>query len=279
MKSLSKGLALLALVAGVVVIGCKNNVPTATSKAYPANPTDRLTLVNFETPTTHDSAPTFKDWGSVNSNILGIAPGEVAGTSILLKGGGGLDSFFGWLTKQSPAVPYTAVVCVQTDPSTGLCVNHAAHIQELFTDPGNGLYPVNQVRIRIQMSSCYDISNFKGVQFNMMYMNDDNAPKRRFAIATSATLPTGDDITCGQCRLSQCRNNFGVNMTPQLDGNWHTFNYSFTDLTQETGYGVVDPPDFTSHMKEVTWLQWESGRNNSAGSCQTDYWLDDVVFY
>jgi hypothetical protein len=271
MKSHSKKIAILALLAAIAVIGCKNNVPTATSNAYPANPTDRYTLVNYETPTMHPSSATVTDWGSVNSNVLGIATGEVAGTSILLKGGGGLDSFFGWQTKSSPTV------VVKCDDAS--CANRSAHVNELFTDPGNGLYPVNQVRIRVQMSSCYDISNFKGVRFDMKYFSDDNAPKRRFAIAGSATLPTGDDITCGQCQLTQCRNNFGVNYTPQQDASWHTFSYAFTDLTQESGYGVVDPADFASHEKEITWLQWESGRNNSGGSCQVDYWLDNVVFY
>jgi len=274
MKSHFKIIGVLTFMTALVVFGCKNKVPTS-SGVYPANPADRMTLVNFETPIMHASNTSVTDWGGVNANILGIAQGESVGTAMLLMGSGGFTSFFGWQADKN----VTIVLCDSTNPSNGKCENHAAHIIEKFNNPGNSSYPSDQVRIRVQMSGCYDISNFKGVKFDLKYMKDDNAPRRRFAIAGSATLPTGDDITCGSCQLSQCRNNFGVNLSPSIDESWHTYSYSFTDLTQEAGFGIVNPPDFASHMKEVTWLQWEESRNNSVGNIQVDYWLDNVVFY
>jgi len=340
MKSLFKACALTSVLFLVWAVGCKNKVPT--SSPYVVNPPDRLTLVNFETPVMHATSASVTDWGSVNQNLLGIATNQSSGTCIFLRGKGGLDSFYGW--------DYTTDVCKHTpvveDASQNICQEvltasggasvlmswlglgesghgHVAHIFEQFVDEGNGVYPVNQVRIRVLMTGCYDISNFSGVKFDIMYpregfsvtlsststsllaseactMNGDIAPatisatgakmftrkysaddatKRRFSIATAPTLPPGDDITCGACKLSQCRNNFGVGLSPELDGNWNTNSIPFTSLTQESGYGKVIPADFAGHESEVIWLQWEAGRNNNAGTCNVNYYLDNVVFY
>jgi len=257
MKSYSKIIGLLALLTAMGAVGCKNKVPTG-SGAYPANPTDYTTVVNFD-------GPLQPDFGAVNTTLLDV--GAKPGTTSILNGG--LQNAVDW--------DVTYHIPVLGTPPTGDSTTGALHDIFSFADPGDGVsYPSNQIRVRMTATGYYDLTNFSGVKFMMMTNSGDDALKRRFMIAVGATLPPSDDSS-GYSNNTK-RNNFGV-LLSSTNGAWSQSAIAFTSLTQESGYAAVSPPDFGSHMKEVIWLQWSEGRNNVAGTCHVDYWLDTVEFY
>jgi hypothetical protein len=257
MKSHSKIIGLLALLTAFASVGCKNKVPTG-SGSYPANPIDYTTVVNFD-------GPLQPDFGTVNPMLLDVGP-KPGTTSIL---NGGLQNAVDWVVSYS--IPVLGV------PPAGDSSHGALHDIFSLSDPGDGVtYPSNQIRVRLTATGYYDLTNFSGVKFMMLTEPGDDALKRRFMVAVGATLPPSDDSS-GYSNNTK-RNNFGVAMS-STKGSWSQTSVAFTSMTQESGYAAVSPPDFASHMKEVIWLQWSEGRNNVAGLCHVDYWLDTVEFY
>jgi hypothetical protein len=205
------------------------------------------------------------DFGAVNTTLLGV--GTKPGTTSILNDG--LHDAVEWDVTYS--IPVLGV------PPTGDATHGALHDIFNFTDPGDGIsYPTNQIRVRLTATGYYDLTNFSGVKFTMLTNSGDDALKRRFMIAVGATLPPDDDSS-GYSNNKK-RNNFGVALS-STKGSWSQSTIAFSSLTQESGYAAVSPPDFASHMKEVIWLQWSEGRNNVAGTCNVDYWLDTVEFY
>jgi hypothetical protein len=104
--------------------------------------------------------------------------------------------------------------------------------------------------------------------------------KRRFSIGVAQTIPQ-DDPDIGLCDNGNngCNNNFGATID-NTNGVWVTKSYLLTDLTRESFGNPVTPSNFTGiHLKQVVRLIFEMGRNNSAGPCNVDFWLDEVEFF
>jgi hypothetical protein len=43
---------------------------------------------------------------------------------------------------------------------------------------------------------------------------------------------------------------------------------------------ITNPPTFSgANLQQMLWLQWEESRNNTAGSSNVDFSVDDIEFY
>jgi len=85
-------------------------------------------------------------------------------------------------------------------------------------------------------------------------------------------------VTDGGICVEQCGNNDGINMPAVTE--WTQESFDFADLTREEGWGApLEAPDLTDHLKEFLYLQWYHGANNTPGTYNIDFWVDDVEFY
>jgi hypothetical protein len=151
----------------------------------------------------------------------------------------------------------------------------AAHIFGNLTDKGNATYPQFTLQGRFTETGTYNAENFKGIQFHYKCSGEDQALKRRFAIATVPTLPISDGGTC----RTGCYNHYGLDLSPTA-GEWVLRSSEFVDIKRESGWGSsVTPPDLVDHLKELVNLQWQHGANNAAGTYKIDYWVDEVEFF
>jgi hypothetical protein len=64
-----------------------------------------------------------------------------------------------------------------------------------------------------------------------------------------------------------------------VTGDWVLKTYNFTDLKRGAGWGsAVLPPDLVDHLKEVIGFEWSHNSQNIAGTCNIDFWVDEVEF-
>ena len=264
MKSFSKKTLIPALAAAALAVafGCKNRLPL--DKAYPGGGKDYTTIIDFE----HSD--------QVNPNLLG-AQGN-AGASKILWGGGGLEAS-GGVTQDLVKQHFPLIVPIPASMPDGTPTG--CHVYEVFQDLGNAIYPSNQLRVKPTALGYFDASPFSGIKFLLNIQSGDDALKRRFSIGVAQTLPTGDPDGGATCDNSNngCNNNFGA-MLSNTNGSWTTESYLFSDLTRESFGNPTTPSTFSGiNLKQVIRLVWEEGRNNSAGTCHVDYWLDQVEFF
>lgn len=149
----------------------------------------------------------------------------------------------------------------------------AAHIYGKLTDKGDKSYPGFQLQVHLKDGGYYDASNFSGVQFYYKCPSDDTCLKRRFGIGMAATLPGDQGGTCA----SNCYDNFGADLAPS--DNWVKKTLVFTDIKREGWGGAVIPPDLTDHLAEFINFAWTHSANNTAGTFNVDYWVDEVSFF
>jgi hypothetical protein len=150
----------------------------------------------------------------------------------------------------------------------------AAHVYGTLYDRGNGKMPAFVLEGKFKASGYYDLSPFQGVKFYYKCPATDRAAKRRFGFGIASTVPVMDG---GVCR-EQCGNDYGAPLASTND--WVEKTYAFSDLKQEENWGeVIDPPDFTDHLKEVICIKWENGSNNVPGAVPIDFWVDEIEFY
>lgn len=150
----------------------------------------------------------------------------------------------------------------------------AAHIFGTLTNKGDGSYPSFTLQGKLTQSGAYDASAFEGIRFYYKCPSDDQALTRRFTIPIKATLPTSSGGTC----TGQCYNHFGADLS--ATGDWVQKTFAFSDLKRQSGWGdPVNPPDFTDHLNEVMFIQWDHNAQNTAGSYHIDYWVDEVEFF
>lgn len=258
MKSSSKilyGLVAAAL-GSWVLSACTNRMPT--SRSYPAHPPDYTTVINF------DDGTAF-----TNPTLFNSIPG---GQAVTLGGVSGLGT-----------------ITTISAPPAGDSTPFAAHMLDVFTDLGNGVYPSSQFRIHFTASGYYNLSYFSGIKF-MYNVTPPNASQgilgddslvRRFGFAVAQTVPFGDPDGGGTCDNSNngCYNNFGA-MLDNTNGAWVTKSYNFTDLTRENFGNSVSPPTFSGvNLQQVIRLVFEFKRNNSAGTDHVDYWVDNIELF
>lgn len=149
----------------------------------------------------------------------------------------------------------------------------AAHIYGKLTDKGDKVYPSFDLQGKFKDSGYYDASNFTGLSFYYKCPATDQALKRRFKVGSAPTLPGDQGGTC----TSGCYDNFGADLSPSSD--WIKKTYAFVDLKREGWGAPVTPPDLTDHLKEFISFSWSHSANNTAGTYNIDYWVDEVEFY
>ncbi|HUO56637.1 MAG TPA: hypothetical protein VMV05_00525 [bacterium] len=150
----------------------------------------------------------------------------------------------------------------------------ACHVFGTLIDHGNASYPAFTLQGKFKNSGFYDASAFTGIRFYYKCPADDNVNKRRFAIAIAPTLAAQDGGTC----VNDCYNHFGAFQSPSDD--WVLKSYLFNELKRESGWGSpVVPPDFTDHLKEVSYIKWDHSGDNKPGAYKVDYWVDEVEFF
>ncbi len=150
----------------------------------------------------------------------------------------------------------------------------AVHIFGTLTNKGDGQYPAFTLQCKLKQSGAYDASMFQGIRFYYKCPSSDKALTRRFSVPIAATLPTSNGGTCSD----GCYNHFGADLS--VTGDWAQKTYAFGDLKRGSGWGSpVTPPDFTDHLKELITIEWNHNAQNTAGSYDIDYWVDEVEFF
>jgi hypothetical protein len=150
----------------------------------------------------------------------------------------------------------------------------AAHVFGTLIDRGDSQYPGFMLMGRFKNNGTYDASPFNGIRFFYKCPLEDNAPKRRFSIATSQTVPVANGGTCKR----GCWNHYGADM--ESSDEWQKKSYAFTDLKRESGWGSpVMPPDITDHLMEFINLQWANSGTNMPAKYNIDYWVDEIEFF
>lgn len=150
----------------------------------------------------------------------------------------------------------------------------AAHIFGTLNNKGDGTYPAFTLSGKLKASGYYDASPFTGFRFYYKCPATDTASTRRLSFAIAPTVPTSAGGTCAD----NCYNHFGADLS--VTGDWAQKSYNFTDLKRGAGWGsAVLPPDLVDHLKEVIDIEWSHNSQNIAGTCNIDYWVDEVEFF
>jgi hypothetical protein len=152
--------------------------------------------------------------------------------------------------------------------------SYGFRLQGAVTDGGDAVYPTLDLQAQVNGGALYDASFFTGVRFYLKVMPADDATKRIFAIPTFATQGTPS----GGC-TSNCYDHFFMNYE-NTNGIWRLYNVDFLSLGRQ-GFGAPMTPNNLAggNLKQVLWLMWQEGRNNTAGTSTVDLWIDSIEFY
>jgi hypothetical protein len=145
----------------------------------------------------------------------------------------------------------------------------------LVKDGGNGKYPTLDLQAQMNSGAPYDASFFSGVRFYINVSPNDDATKRIFAIPIYAT----QEPPAGGCVPPGCYDHFFVNYE-NTNGQWRLMNVDFLSMGRQ-GFGPALSPNTLSgnNLKQVLWLMWQEGRNNSAGTSTVEFMVDSIEFY
>lgn len=252
----------------VVLAGCTNRTPF--DSGYPGlTPTPNVTPV-YPAPTTVPNKNLVANFDNnsafINPNLMEInnPPNYVLKTAGSVTA---INNFPANITGFSGTVVGGGV--------SGYCFR----VQGMLTDPGNASYPAAELEAMMEGGNLYDGSFFSGVKFYLWIGPDDNALKRDFSIPVFQTQGTPQGGCVGG-NAGGCYDNFGVLLTGSA-GQWGAYNVPFSSLTQAYAGVVTTPnPNFAGqNLQQMLWLQWEEGRNNTAGTSTLDYAVDDIEFY
>lgn len=156
---------------------------------------------------------------------------------------------------------------------------NAFRVQGTLMDTGNATYPAIELEATMENGNEYDGSFFTGVQFYLKIAADDNTTKRDFSIPVYQTQGTPQGGCVGG-NAGGCYDNFTTDLSAGTAGQWEFFKVPFSSLVQAYAGVVTNPPTFTgANLQQMLWLQWEESRNNTAGTSNIDYWVDDIQFY
>jgi hypothetical protein len=240
MKYGSKLFLLLALTA-LLGWGCQSMAPTGALGGSSANSSNLV--INFEgTPATVVNP--FLAEAGVPGNVV-QSPGNI---SVDVAGGVTFDGIV------SPGANGTAHAYQVSGPVTGSICQMIITLDTKST------------------SGYYNASLFKGVQFYMRVMTDDNCTSRQFSIPIAQTMPVTNGGTC----LSGCYDHFGYTYQG-TGGKWQLYALNFSSLTRNSYGSAVNPPTLTgSNLAQFVQLQWQE---NGGGSSNADFGIDEVQFY
>jgi hypothetical protein len=160
--------------------------------------------------------------------------------------------------------------------------NGAIHLYGTIKDNGDGQYPSFQLEGKFKGSLYFDstVYGYRGVRFYYK-TGTDTCTFRRFNLPIAATSPPA---TGGYCATA-CYDHFGASLLA-TNGVWTQRSYYFnatlgTPFLQRQGFGSAITPATLSgnHLKQLIQVQWQFGRNGSAGTASVDYWIDEVEFF
>jgi hypothetical protein len=158
----------------------------------------------------------------------------------------------------------------------------AIHIYGTIIDHADNQYPSFQLEGKLKGGNYFDAVpyGFVGVRFYYK-TGTDTCTFRRFNLPIAATSPSS---TGGYC-LTSCFDHFGASLTP-TSGAWSLKTYYFnatlgTPILSRQGFGsAISPTTLSgSHLSQLLQVQWQFGRNGSAGTSSVDYWIDEVEFF
>jgi hypothetical protein len=148
--------------------------------------------------------------------------------------------------------------------------SHAAHVVCSMSDQ----YGYCQVGFNfVNPTAPFDIGKYRGMSFWAM-SSLSNALK--FQIANDDSVPEGG--RCGKTSgaSDSCWNSFATNLA--LTDKWQKFEIAFSDLRQDSGWGMQVPSFETSSARTVSFLvQGPTGAGGAAVAA--DFWIDDVYFF
>jgi hypothetical protein len=135
----------------------------------------------------------------------------------------------------------------------------------ILLDPGSPAVPPNP-------GGLYNASLFTGVKFYMMVAGDDTTSPKFFSIPIAQTMPTTNLGTCS----TGCYDHFGYSYG-STNGQWQLLTLDFSSLKRQ-GYGsAITPSTLTgTNLEQFVQLQWQE---NSTGTSNADFWIDEVQFY
>jgi hypothetical protein len=266
-------LILVIVVAGVpaVLTGCKDKVPPLSNV---------VKAVSMPTNVIDD----FEDGNrAMNPALYGATHGDwtLYGSASLV-----------YLT--SPyIVPNTAADAVNSSA-------FAFHASGTLRDNGDGKYPEATLWARFNVEPWYSISGsgFTGLRYKLNVSPADTAPKRRFKLRVSDSVPLANGGICSYKDIvtgvtCDCWNHFGADFT--VTAGWQQYDYTFDQLTQEAwgckwvsgppwrfsgGLLTATPPRPPGYYYDYIFgFDFCESRDNSIGLSQIDFWVDDVEFY
>jgi hypothetical protein len=269
----SKSLLALLAVAGmglVILAGCNNHTPFDTAGFPGSTPTPNVTPV-YEAPTLVPNRALVANFDNnspvINPNLMEmsnppnyvlVTPGSVSA----------VDNFSG--------APVNMILngVVQAGGANGTA--YCFHVTGSFTDPGNSSYPAAELEAQMEGGSQYSGIFFSGVKFYLLIASGDNTTKRDFSIPVYQTQGS----PAGGCNGSGCYDNFAFDLSSGTSGQWKAVSIPFSSLVQGYTGVITNPPTFSgANLQQMLWLQWEESRNNTAGSSNVDFSVDDIEFY
>lgn len=166
-------------------------------------------------------------------------------------------------------------------PSGAANTANGAHVTGSFIDAGDAAYPSLSLRIPLEAGNLYyDANFFSGVKFFLKVASSDAAAKRTFSIPVAqTTVPSGGGTCDPNAASNACYNDFAVTYNG-TNGAWVAQNITFASMARGP-YGAAITPTTLSgaNLKQVLMLQWAEGNNNTAGTVNVDFSVDEVEFF
>ena len=285
-KSQTKWIGLLTLVLAVgwmITLGCQSKPPLLGTYADPATVLNRSLVANFDTlpftcpaiqpssgpVTTYSGSPVTTY--SINPNLFEM--NNPNGTPPYV-----LTTTLGTVVLINNFPAFVTAAGAMEAPGAGGS-SYAFHETGTLKDLGDFSYPSLDLQAQMEAGSEFNASHFTGVKFMMKVGPADTALHRIFSVPVFQTqaVAGGGGCTAGP-RL--CYDHFAADFSAGTGGQWKQFSYDFSALHQLVAGAIPNPPTLSGvNLQQVLWLQWEEGRNNTAGTSAIDLWVDDIEFY
>lgn len=228
---------------------------------------DNIRLINTPDPGSSLGSSYITDFetgsGALNPNLTGLPAGAA-----------GFAYYVGNGSTQQPIVQ-----------CGGYNSNFAARMFGSFVDPANSSYPSAQLQCNFNNGTTYyDCSAFTGVQFYLLVAAMGPAPLTfTFNALPASVVPTGANGTCA----ANCYDTFTTGLASPAA--WQAVTIAFSTLARAGTWG--NPVSFMGNPcsynvfndgcnnKDLMQFSWQAASNNSAGTYNFDWKVDNVTFY